>query len=107
MVDLNQHATEGFSIADRVHCGKLEHHSALMEPMILQSELARRLILPTDPELPAIGKFFRKVGEEIGQNFTAAPLRPDDSGYNYEFLFGGQRDRLPLVRVSQRTTQRS
>jgi len=79
----------------------MQNDAALVQPVIFQLDFARGgklgrpgsgspflwvmpprggRILAQEPELAPLGKFFRKVGEDFGEDLAFASLRTSDAG---------------------------
>jgi hypothetical protein len=73
--NLQLEAGELLGITDAIHAGKLQHHAALVKPVLLQLQLAAAAVRRQSRQLAALGEALRKIGVQVGQNFAAPSLR--------------------------------
>ena len=62
-------------VADAFHAGELQHHAALMKPVLFQLQFAAAAVGRQARQLPAFLEALGKIRVQLRHNFAAPPLR--------------------------------
>jgi len=73
----NLHLASGkpFGVANAIHSGELQDHTALVEPVLFQLSFAAASILCQAPQLSPLLKALREIRVQLSQYFATTPLR--------------------------------
>jgi hypothetical protein len=76
---------ELLGIANAIDTRELQHHAALVEPVLFQLQFAAAAILGKSPQLTTLLEAVWEVRVQFRQNFASPPLRAQDARDGNEF----------------------